>query len=71
MVFTRAFKGNRWHVGNRIKVRGTSRKGTVREVIKDLNKVEWERNRPLFIVVEMDDGVTMIGHPGQFKGSNK
>ena len=68
MVIERALKNNHHRVNDRIRIRGTMKKGTVIEVIKDYSRIRIEKGRPLFLVVHFDSGEKAVCNPGQIKG---
>jgi hypothetical protein len=71
LVFRRNLKACKYKDEDRVKVRGTSRKGFILRIEDDINKVNWERNRPHFVQVRFDDGSVMMCNPSQLKRTNK
>ena len=53
--------------GQRVKVRGSSRRGIVVRLYDDINEVIWEGNRPHYIECQLDDGTILVANPGQLK----
>lgn len=70
-VFERSIQSCFWKPGQRVKLRGTSRCGTVVEVIKDINTINWTKNRPNYLAIAFDDGKLELGNPCQLKGTKK
>lgn len=54
--------------GQRVKFRGTNKKGEILEIIQDYGRIQWEHNKPLFIVVSLDTGEKVIAGVSQLKG---
>ena len=71
ITFKRSLAGCRIKVDDRVKLRGTPKKGKVRAVYQDAVLVEWENNRPMYIEVQFDDGSINICNPGQLKRSTR
>lgn len=71
IVFKRARSQIRLKAGDYVKVRGTSKQVRIKEIYDDIIDVVWEKNRPHFIVVETNDGKTLVANPSQLKGKNK
>lgn len=70
LVFERSlkkctFKENQW-----VKIKGTSKRGRIIEVIKELDKVTWTNNRPYYLVLEMTDKSQVVANPAQLKGKS-
>lgn len=65
-VLRRAFENCHLNGLDFIKVKGTPNKGQILEVVTDPDKVQWERNRPLFLRVLVNDKEYMA-HPSQLK----
>jgi hypothetical protein len=58
----------RWKVGQRVRLVGTKRVGTVLDVISDINLVVfWKQNSPQFIVVCFDDEPDVDSHCSNFQ----
>jgi hypothetical protein len=68
-VFRRNLAQNRFKEGDRIKMRKTAKRGFIVEVIRDIKNVNWERNRPHFLVVQWDDKSTNMCIHTQLKPS--
>ena len=60
-LFEAILQRNRLKVGDRVRVVNSSRRGTVVEIIYDINKVVWQGGNPQNIIVDFDDGKTEIG----------
>lgn len=72
IVLERAYRNAiAWYAGQKCKMRGTSRKGIVKEVIREHSRVNWINNRPYFITVEFEDGKTEICNPAQLRRKHK
>lgn len=71
VVFQRGLKQCRLVAGDRVKPRGSGIRGTVEEIVTDIESVNWARNRPMFVQVKFDDGKVMLCHPSQLKRSSK
>jgi hypothetical protein len=69
VVFTRNLKQCRYKTGDRVKVRGTAKRGNIVEILTDINVVNWVRNRPHYIVAQWDDGSTSVCNHSQLKVS--
>lgn len=67
LVLARHVKANRFVAGHRVKQRGTSNRGTVSHVETDHTKVNWVNNKPFFLEVDFDSGVTRMCIPSQLK----
>ena len=70
LVFERALSRNSLKIGDKVKIRGTNLRAEITDVIKDIDKVQWERNRPYFIWLSCN-GEEMYAHPAQLKRMNK
>ena len=70
-VFERSLRSCYWRENMRCKLRGTSRLGTIVEVEKDINKINWHKNRPNYLVIQFDDGEVGYVNPCQIKGTKK
>ena len=73
VTYNRVFESCRFFAGDRIKMRGTSKHGVVTEVITELDKVKWDKNRPHFIVVKFDEhgDKEFLAHPSQLRKRSK
>lgn len=71
VVFQRQLNANHFRLEDRIKVRGTNKRGMVIGVETDINNVNWSKNRPHFLRVRFDGGEILMCYPGQLKRSNK
>ena len=70
LVLERALRGCSYRSGDRIKLRGTSFRGKVINVIKEYSLISWDKGkRPLFVQILMDDGRELQVHPNQIKRS--
>jgi len=69
IVFQRQVKACPYLAGQRVKVRRGHQRGYIKEIIKDLNEVQWENNKPHFILVEHDDKKFVVYNPSQIKRS--
>jgi hypothetical protein len=69
VVFERSLRGCNYKQGSRVKLRGTNRKGTVLEVIADIESINWTKNKPHYIAVHFDDGQYGLCNPGQLRGT--
>jgi hypothetical protein len=70
-VLERAVKGNNFKPGDKIKCKGTPLKGEVLEIKYDIDDVQWRRNQPQFILIELIDGKQMMSHHSQLKRAKK
>lgn len=69
-VFTRVYGNCPLFQGDRVKVRGTNKEGTVIDVLNslELDQVKWDKNRPHFIVVKLDGtDKEYLAHPSQLR----
>lgn len=66
-TFERAITACRFSVGDRIKLRGTPRKGYVTEIVQDITRIKWMGRQPQFILITMDDLATYIAANSQLK----
>jgi hypothetical protein len=71
ITFERSLKNCFWQPGQRVKLRGTSRLGTLQEVIKDINQINWTKNRPNYLLIRFDNGELALANPCQLKGTKK
>ena len=72
VILERAYRNSwAWRAGQKCKIRGTPRRGIVKEVIKEHNRVNWINNRPYFITVEFADGKTEVCNPSQLKRTHR
>lgn len=71
ITFERSLRNCFWQPGQRVKLRGTNRCGTVMEVIKDINQISWAKNRPNYLAIAFDDGKFELGNPCQLKGTKR
>ena len=69
-MLERVFKECRINEGDFVKVKGTPKRGTVVKINNDVSSVQWERNRPLLLEVEIN-GQIHVAHPSQLKKVNK
>jgi hypothetical protein len=69
VVYERALSRCFYREGSKVKIRRSSRRGVVQEVIKDKERVNWVNNSPYFIVVKFQDGVIEQCSPSQLKNS--
>lgn len=69
LVLDRALKNCFYRVGSRVKIRGTSKRGEILEIIKDRDRISWVRNRPNYIKVKFDSGEIALLNPCQIKRS--
>ena len=69
VVFKRNLTQNRFKVGDRVKMRKTSTRGNVVEIITDMSLVTWVSNRPYFLVVQWVDGTCSMCIHTQLKPS--
>lgn|SRR5574343_385834 len=69
VVFERALTRCHWRIGSKVKIRRSSRRGVVQEIIKDKTRVNWINNNPYFIVVQFNDGALEQCSPSQLKKS--
>lgn len=69
-VFRRAFEGCKLSGLDFIKVRGTPNKGQILEVVANFNNIKWEKNRPMFLRIKVNDKEYMA-HPSQLKKISK
>ena len=67
VVFERTMHNMQYLVGDRVKVRRTPRKGRIVSIERDINKVNWFKQRPMPLTIEFDDGETLYAHPSQIK----
>jgi hypothetical protein len=69
VVLTRQMRRLRMVVGDRVKLKGTPQTGVIDDIVKDPNQVNWNNNRPHFIVVRLDGdiGGRMMCTPQQLK----
>jgi hypothetical protein len=72
-VFRRAYLrlGHGFNPKDRIKIRGTALKGFIVQIYQDLELVQWDNNRPLFVEIELDGGDRRICNPSTLKRSKK
>lgn len=63
----KALAGNRYKIGERIKVRHTAYKGTIIGFKDKVDEVQWQGKLPLFIVVELDTGEQRLVSPASIK----
>lgn len=68
VVFQRNLSRCRWKIGDRVKVRRSSKRGTIKEIITTFDEVAWEHNKPKFIVVDFDGQLLRCDY-SQLKGS--
>lgn len=68
-IFDRNLKRVRLAEGDRVKQRGTSNRGTVSAVVRDIEHINWANNCPMFVRVDFDDGTVMMCNPSQLKRS--
>lgn len=68
LVFRRAMRGCTFKEGDTVKIKGTPKRGTLIQIIYDINDILWVRNRPYFLEVEIPgDEENMLYHPSQLK----
>lgn len=67
-AFERALSKCRFRVGNRVKIRGTPKKGTITIILSDINDIKWHGMMPQFIVVNVDNEGEILAAPVQLKG---
>lgn len=65
IVFRRALAKCNFQEDQWVKIRGTSRRALIKEIYTDTAKVTWQRDRPFFIEVELEDGNRMLAAPYQ------
>lgn len=72
-VFQRVFNACQFKEKQRVKIRRGHRRGTVVHIHEEVEEVQWENNRPLFVAVEFDDspGKYVMCSPNQLKKSNQ
>jgi len=71
-IFERLVKQtDRYQVGTRIKVRGTPNKGTITYIEYDLDKIKWQKNKPYYIEIRLENGESFVAHPSQLKTTQK
>ena len=71
-IFTRVFNNTKHlKAGQYVKIKRTPNKGVVVEIIKDMERVNWQSNRPFFVLLKMDTGEEVLAHPSQLKNVRK
>jgi len=72
-VFQRSLQryNNSFTKGDFAKVRGTSLRGTIIQVYQDFELVQWDKNKPLYVEIELISGERRICHPQQLKRTTK
>jgi uncharacterized protein YlxW (UPF0749 family) len=70
-IFRRLLNSLSFSVGARIQIKGTPRRGHVTKIVKELSDVRWNKNKPEFIQIKMDDGQEYLTHPKTLKRSRK
>jgi hypothetical protein len=71
VVFQRNLRANQYTVGQRVKQRGGHLVGTITHIEKDISQINWERNRPMFVAVDFDDGRKVYANPSQLKRTKR
>lgn len=71
IVFQRNLHACAYTAGQRVKERGGHRVGTIAKIEKDINSINWVKNRPMFVYVEFDDGVILLCNPSQLKRTKR
>lgn len=67
-VLERALSKCQFKEGQRVSIRGGNMKAQVVEIQRDINKIIWSRNRPMFIYLLPDDGTDCVmANPAQLK----
>lgn len=63
--FRRVLKRCRFSVGQHVRHTGTTTKGIVIDIIRDIKKVHWENNEAYFIIVKWHDKSQTMCYPAQ------
>lgn len=71
VVFQRNLRACNYEVGQRVKERGGHMVGTIQHIEKDINRINWSKNRPMFVAVEFDDGRKVYANPSQLKRTKR
>ena len=69
-TFNRVFGNCVLFKGDRVKLKGSNKEGTVIDVLTslELDQVKWDKNRPHFIVVKFDGtDKEYLAHPSQLR----
>lgn len=69
VVFQRNLRVCHLKTGERVKIRGTATRGVIKEIITDINQVNWDTKRPSFVHVQFDNGESRLCNPSQLKRS--
>lgn len=71
VVFQRNHKQCQYAADQRVKLRNGHTRGTITEIISDINQIQWQNNKPLFVRVKFDNGQEIIVNHNQLKRSKK
>jgi hypothetical protein len=69
-VFERSLNKCYFNVGDKVKIRGTPKRGEIIDIATKAEHVEWVNNRPHYICVIIKDDMILC-NPGQLKRINK
>ncbi len=71
ITFKRSYAGCVLKEGDWVKLRGTPKRGKITTIYKAFALVEWDHNRPMYIVVDFTDNTVLLCNPGQLKRNSK